>query len=165
MHGARHQPDSSDTPLGAGGGQRTHITCSALGQHQPPAQHCLKSSPSARDAVGFPMPPTTAPLLRCEQRGTNHRCWGLPTGITPLGAHTQHCSNPQTLSSQSSDSSGDLFKTFHLLQGNVPFSRTPTLPKITCLALPANPAWPCLRPCLEIPAGTANGISPSPSSC
>lgn len=50
MHSARHQPDSSDTLLGAGGGQRAHITCSALGQHQPPAQHCLKSSPSARDA-------------------------------------------------------------------------------------------------------------------
>lgn len=79
------------------------------------------------------------PLCSSVSRGTNHWCWESFFWV-PTQSRTQ------TLSSQPCDSSDDLFQTFHLLQGNVPLNGTPTLPNLTCLALPANPAWPCLRP-------------------
>ena len=57
---AKDLPDSSDTPPGVGGEWGAPIACGALDQCQPPAWHRLKSSPRARDAVGFPTASTTA---------------------------------------------------------------------------------------------------------
>lgn len=75
---ASHQgPDQLQSQLtGHGGG---HISCSDLGQHHPPGWHCLKSS---RGHCELSHTIHHGPM---NGDATNHGCWGLPAGITPLG--------------------------------------------------------------------------------